>query len=60
VLVQHWLAHILSGMGLSECDNIWVACRITEQSCRTRFPLLRSIAELPENMQEASPRDLRG
>jgi len=58
--MQHCLAHILSGMGLAECDNIWVACRVTERSYRTRLPLLRSIAELPENMQEASPRDLRG
>ncbi len=58
--MQHCLAHVLSGMGLAECDNIWVACRVTERSCRTRFPLLRSIAELPENMEEASPRDLRG
>lgn len=43
--MQHCLAHVLSGIG----DNIWVACRITERSCRTRFPLLLSIAELPES-----------
>jgi len=58
--VQHRLAHVLTGMGLSERNKIWAASRIRERSCRTRFPLFGGIAELPENADEPPPRDLRG
>jgi len=58
--VQHRLAYVLTGMGLSERDKIWAAPRMRERSCRTRFPLLGGIAELPENADEPPPRDLRG
>src|SRR3979411_1850516 len=60
VLVQHRLAYVLTGMGLSERNKIWAAARITERSCRTRFPLFGGIAELPETADEPPPRDLRG
>jgi hypothetical protein len=60
VLVQHPLAHVLTGMGLSKRNKSWAASRIRERSCRTRFPLLGGIAELPENADEPPPRDLRG
>jgi hypothetical protein len=30
VFVQHALAHVLSGMGLAEGDNIWDAYGVTE------------------------------
>ena len=59
VFVQHPLAHVLPGMGFSEGDNMWATTRVKERSCRPRFPLLRSIAELTENADETPPRDLR-
>jgi hypothetical protein len=59
VFVQHALAHVLPGMGFPEGNNLWVTARVTERPCRTRFPLLRRIAELPENAEETPPWDLR-
>ena len=59
VLAQHRLAHVLSGMGLAECDNIWVTARVKERSSRTGLSLLRHIAEFPENADKTSPGNLR-
>jgi hypothetical protein len=46
------------GMGFPEQNDLWATARVTERPCRTRFPLLRRIAELPENAEEEPPRDL--
>jgi len=58
VLVQHSLAHVLSGMGIPERNKTWAASRVKERSCRPRFSLLRRIAELAENADETPPGDL--
>jgi hypothetical protein len=56
--VQHSLAQVLSGMRFPQRNNLRVAARAKEQYSRTCLPLLRTIAELAENADKTSPRDL--